>query len=125
MVLFIRVLAGTRTTGSRAPWTGPREGPEQHVPRGVAFISQGLLLPAWNVCRNMENESDNHQRGGKTRWHCGKVPQLVHVAPRFVLVRKRDEKEIFRNYCFILAEIGNTWARGTGFFCSFHKRGFA
>lgn len=46
----------------------------------------------------------------------GKVLQLVHVDPRFVLVRKRDEKEIFRNYCLILAEIGNTWARGTGFF---------
>lgn len=48
----------------------------------------------------------------------GKVLQLVHVTQRFVLVRKRDQNEVFHNYHFTLAEIGNTWVRGV---CFSHK----
>lgn len=69
-----------------------------------------MSVGIWKVNLTTTNMVEKHAGTG------GKVLQLVHIAPCFVLVRKRDEKEIFRNYCFILAEMGNTWARGTGFF---------
>lgn len=46
----------------------------------------------------------------------GKLLQLAHVIPPFVLVRKPDENKVFHNYRFILAEIGNAWVRGILFF---------
>lgn len=88
----------------------------EHVPPRAAFISRGLPHGPgtsggiWKLNLTITSVVEKHAGSS------GKVLQLVHVIPRFVLVRKRDENEVFHNYRFKLAEIGNTWERGVFFF---------
>lgn len=94
--------------------------PRAARPRGKAFISRGLLHGPgtsggiWKMNLTITSVVEKH--AGTS----GNLLQLVHVIPRFVLARKRDENEVFHNYRFTLAEIGKTWVRGVVF--STHTR---